>query len=255
MKKAISMILVALMFLTFAGCGDKTIGDEISTTQATTTRTTTIYPTTTPTTPGDDTLYQPEDIPQEYWAVLNNQQEIYFNDYPMRVQEGYDISWKDVTYLDVIMLGSTELAASTSRYCVLDMDSDGESELLILDGQVLVLSEKDGVVYGWDGLGPVDVYTDGTYSWGKQAGYNYGRSRMVYVGLGNWTSAEVWRVDRYMLDEPKYYITQEWVTKETYDDFMDRYKEAYNPEYVEWKELSRYPLYSRDEKYPPLNGG
>lgn len=268
MKKAISIIILTLMFFASGGCVEQnaTTTTQVTTTAPTTTTPTT-QPTTTPTTsptttpivlptaPDKDPSefeYKPADIPQEYWAVLNNQQEIYF-DYPIMVQEGYDISSKKTAYLDVIMLGSKELAASKCYYCVIDLDGNGKSELLISDIQVLVLSEENGVVYGWNGLGPVDIFTDGTYSWSDQAGANNGRSRTVCIGLGIWTSVEVWRVDRYLLDEPKYYIKKHPVSKGTFESFMARYQEAYSPEYVEWKELSRYPLYSRDEKYPPLN--
>lgn len=275
MKKSVCVTIILIMVLSMIGCGtpgdgavSTTTSTQVTTTAPTTTTPTT-QPTTTPTTsptttpivlptaPDKDPSefeYKPADIPQEYWAVLNNQQEIYF-DYPITVQEGYDINSKETAYLDVIMLGSKELAASKCYYCVIDLDGNGKSELLIRDFHVLVLSEKNGVVYGWNGLGPVDIFTDGTYSWSEQAGANNGRSRLVYIGLGIWSSVEVWRVDRYMLDEPKYYFAKHWVSKKNFDSYMSRYQEEYTPEYIEWKELSRYPLYSRDEKYPPLNGG
>ena len=267
MKKIISLLLMMLV-LVFAGCSnidDNTVITTPKPTIASSTTGTTV-PTTVPTKPTtkaptihdhpepgkneDDLEYTPSDIPQEYWAVLNNQQEIYF-DYPITVQEGYDISSKKTAYLDVIQLRGDvdELAASKCSYSVMDMDGDGNSELLILNHSVLILSHKDGIVYGWNGLGAVDIYKDGTYSWGKQAGANYGRSRIVYVGFGIWTSVEMWRVDRYLLDEPEYYLGNQLVTKETFD----RYQDANNTDDIEWKALSRYPLYSRDEKYPPLN--
>jgi len=232
-----------------------TVSTTVPTTAPTTQNTTvpTTVPTTAPTTrpvykhPNDsatsdsDILYQPEDIPKEYWAVLNNQQPIYF---PEGCTDGCCnpcYAWLDdyrFAY-DFIELAACDFA----EYFLMDMDSDGSEELLIRASDTLLLREKDGIVYGYSFIfrQMMEVYTDGTFS------YNYGGNgietgikRISFKEDGNYEITYLCECWIYSPDGEEDYFRINGIDV-TEDEYLE-YEETLTFEKVAWKKLGRYPI-------------
>ena len=228
----------------------------VPTTQNTTAPTT--APTTVPTTQSiythphffpasdSDTLYQPEDIPQEYWAVLNNQQPIYFPD-------GCD-TWGGCgnppcyAWLDdqCFPYDGLELAACDwVKYSVIDMDGDGSEELLIRGSDTFLLREKDGIVYGYSFIfrNMDKVYTDGSYSaYYGGGGVSFWRLKLNFDETGKYNEICIFNdYHNYLGDEIvdcHYYVDGIEVSEQEYL----AYEDTFTSETVVWKDFDRYPI-------------
>lgn len=235
-----------------------TVSTTVPTTAPTTQNTTipTTVPTTAPTTQSiykhshyfpasdNDTLYQPLDIPWEYWAVLNNQQPIYF-------PEGCDTwgggcSGPCYAWLDdqCFPYDHNELAAyDWVDYSVIDMDGDGREELLINGSDTFVLREKDGIVYGYSFIfrQMFEVYTNGTFSFYYGGnGIETGIKKISFKEDGNYQITylcECW-IHSPEGEEDFFRINGTDVTEEEYLE----YEKMLSSEKVAWKKLGRYPI-------------
>ena len=279
MKKLFACLLLMSMLFALVGCANNQENNQPSThmngttstptTQPTTVLTTqptsdpTTQPTTTPTTrpttpivlptaPDTDPSefeYKPADIPQEYWAVLNNQQAIYFRDGVSLKNGDYNAK---VAFLDDIRTNTMphDIAAYSCSYYVTDVDIDGRDDLLLLSLNTFLLSEKGGVVYGKILSARTYFYSDGTMHYSTQAGAVEVACEMVYLGNGKWISVDKWRVDRTDDTNTKYYIAQIEVTADEFQSYLDSQK--YNE--IEWKDMARYPLYAPELSETPPGG-
>lgn len=266
MKQAISMILVVLMLLTFIGCVDRSSDNGTSTTPATTTITapttansttanttkSTTIPTTQTTTaptvfvhPGpmktdDDLEYTPEDIPEVYWAVLNNQEAIYFPE-GCTSHSRPCYAWLDdykFAY-DFIELAACDWA----EYFVMDMDGDGSKELLIQASDTLLLREKDGIVYGYSFIfrQMMDVYEDGTfrYYYGGN-GIETGITKISFKEDNNYKMIYLCEYRKYSNNGEADYFRIDGIDV-TEEEYLD-YERKHTSERVVWKKLGRYPI-------------
>lgn len=271
MKKNICILFVTIMLL-LAGCGQQSEGTILTTTTkpiTTTTNTTTTIPTTIPTTqpttkptiyyhngPGKDEselTFTPSDVPEFYWDALNNRQPIYFLNgcYGEECHSGPCFAWLDDHRFPYLY---NEIATSDYvGYAVVDMDGDGNQEVLIRDGDTLLLREKDGIVYAYSFVfRSMDyVYIDGTFTWGGSAGRNYGVRKLKFnddntyqwISLKEVNGADENGED---YDEPKYFVAGQEVT---YDEFLE-YGQTLCHTKVEFKKLTRYPVREKEELYP-----
>lgn len=269
MKKTISLILLVLVVLACVGCSDAEEHTVITTPKPTIAPSTngTTAPTTSPTKPTtkaptihehpepgkneDDLEYTPEDIPEVYWAVLNDREAIYFPNGCTDCTYGPCYAW-----LDDYTFPYLHNAIATSdyvEYAVIDMDGDGNTEVLIRDNDTLLLREKDGIVYGYTfGFRGMDyVYTDGTFTWNDSAGRNYGVSKLKFNedNTYQWISlCEVNGADDNGedYDEPKHFVEGQEVTLDEYKE----YGQTLCRTKVEFKRLTRYPVQVKEEPYP-----
>ena len=255
MKKIISLLLMMLV-LVFAGCSnidDNTVITTPKPTIASSTTGTTV-PNTVPTKPTtnaptihdhpepgkneDDLEYTPSDIPEVYWAVLNNREAIYFPDGCTDCTYGPCYAW-----LDDFKFPYLHNAIATSEYveyAVIDMDGDGNMEVLIRDNDTLLLREKDGIVYGYTfGFRGMDrVFSDGTFTWNASAGAYQGTSKLEFTDSHEIN--EVGLCEEYLVftENAEFTVEGNKVTEEEYKSYC----ETLSHTEVTWKRIIRYPL-------------
>ena len=256
MKKTISLILLVMVVLACVGCTDAAEHTVITTPKPTIVPSTngTTAPTTTPTKPTtkaptihehpepgkneDDLEYTPEDIPEVYWAVLNDREAIYFPNGCTDCTYGPCYAWLD----DYVFpyLHNAIATAEYVEYAVIDMDGDGNTEVLIRDNDTLLLREKDGVVYGYTfGFRGMDrVFSDATYTWNASAGAYHGRSKLEFSD--NHEINEVCLCEEYLVftENAEFTVEGNKVTEEEYK----AYCETLSQTEVTWNRLIRYPL-------------
>ena len=126
----------------------------------------------------------------------------------------------------------------TVQYTVLDMDGDGEEEVLIRGwtDDILVLHEEDGVVYGFDFTfrEMYNVKTEGSYCWNANQGKSYGCSKLLFR-KGTCFKIELSRVEHTDNGTDCYFVNGTEVDREAYDSFTES---CVDVDYVTW-----YPLY------------
>lgn len=126
----------------------------------------------------------------------------------------------------------------TVQYTVLDMDGDGEEEVLIRGwtDDILVLHEEDGVVYGFDFTfrEMYNVKTEGSYCWNANQGKSYGCSKLLFR-KGTCSKIELSRVEHIDNGTDCYFVNDTEVDREAYDSFTES---CVDVDYVTW-----YPLY------------
>ena len=230
MKRAICLLIIISMLMLFGGCATRP--DNISSTTQLTTTMPTTNPTTVPTTPGDDTLYQPEDIPEAFWAALNNKQAIQFSD--------------RTTFIDayVFLECFDEIKnCDDVQYTVITTDA-GETMLLIEhEDSILVLFEDSGVVYGrsYNFRNMYHVQSNGVFTWNDTdaEGHHYGRDVLSFKD-GKIISRRLWQIDNDGSENAKYMIGENEVTL----DELLAYSDTLKDEYVSWSALTRFPIKS-----------
>lgn len=270
MKKTISLILLVLVVLACVGCSDAEEHTVITTPKPTIAPSTnaTTAPTTSPTKPTtkaptihehpepgkneDDLEYTPEDIPEVYWAVLNNREAIYFPEGCTDCTYGPCYAWLD-DY--VFLTGHQEIAtADYVGYTVIDMDGDGNEELVLQHGDLLVLHEKDGRVYGYQfGFRQMELRSDGTHIWSRSAGFEQGVSRIRFLEDHTCQIIDIcWVVyDSKDPDTVEYYIGSNQVTQQEYEDCFSKLSQTM----PESGKLGRYPIRDKNEEDLTPPGG
>lgn len=232
MKKTITVIMVALMLFALVGCENKSDNNASTTTQATTTAPTTI-PTTTPTTPNDEELYQPTDIPEAFWDVMNNKQ-------TFKLFDSETAEFND-TYLDEYTFPYLEeaIAASEVEYCVIDIDDDGKVELVLTSLDTLILREADGAIYGYEFpfSWMVTMYADGSFDFMDE--YELGTGKLCFDENGAYSVTELAKIVVNDDFEPvEYYIAGETVDEDTYMEYIMENEAAD----ADWSTFERYPF-------------
>ena len=124
------------------------------------------------------------------------------------------------------------------QYAVLDMDGDGKVEVLISGwtGDILVLHEENGSIYGFDFTfrGMYSVRADGSYYWNANQGNTYGCSKLSFE---NGMCAEV-ELSRVELDDngvANFFVNGVRVAKDEYDSINENISAFDN---VTWYKLS-----------------
>ena len=113
----------------------------------------------------------------------------------------------------------------TVRYAVHDMNGDGQAEVLIEGwcGDILVLHEENGVIYGDDFVfrAMYHVNTDGSFLWNANAGKTYGRSKLEISG-GICRSVELYRVE--VIDSRQtFFVEGKESTEQEYTAYMNQF--------------------------------
>lgn len=180
-----------------------------------------------------------DNVPDPYRSVLNNEKsfvvaqagstaEILLDEYH------FPYSFTPITQTNV-------------EYSVLDMDGDGESEVVLTGayGDMLVLHNVGGTVYGFDFIFRNMYYikTDGTFSWNDmgQNGLIYGISKLGFAG-SEYRWNELCHVEDDGTDNFLYFIGDRSVTEAEYEAFESTLAQ---------KETAWYTL----ERYPSVNIG
>lgn len=120
------------------------------------------------------------------------------------------------------------------------MDSDGEVEVLISgwSGDILVLHEENGSIYGFDFTfrQMTSVMTDGSYCWNANQGYTYGCSKLLFKN-GTCSDVELCRTETDENDVADFFINGLIAAKDEYDLFS----ESISNVEVDWYKLSIFP--------------
>lgn len=258
MKKVFACLLLVSLLLTLVGCAScqenkqpftnmnasnatpTTVPTSAPTTQPTTTPTT--RPTTPivlPTAPDTDPSefeYKPADIPQEYWAVLNNEQKIFFS-------ESEELLIDDYVFLE----NHDEIKNCSDVVYALVTSMGGEIMLAIRhEDSILMLCANNGVVFGknYNFRGMDKLCNNGAYSWNDTDidGHHYGQNVLVFAD-NKITASRLWQIDNDGTENAKYYIGDKEVTNtEILEYFNGR-----NDVEVSWMPMTRYPI---SEKAP-----
>lgn len=179
-------------------------------------------PNDTPDTPPSDTFSQPDTqkqpnddneaqiIPDSYKQILDNKKTF--------ILDGEEISIDEYKFPYMMNYFSD---CKGVEYAAIDMDGDGKVELLTQEslGDILILHEENGVVYGYDFIFRNMYYVkdDGSFSWNANSGNTYGVSKIRFENQ-TCQETEVYRVE---FDENnnsfKYFIYGTEVSKEDFE--------------------------------------
>lgn len=133
------------------------------------------------------------------------------------------------------------------QYAVLDMDSDGEVEVLISGwtSDILVLHEENGSIYGFDFTfrGMYSVRTDGSYFWNANQGNTYGCSKLSFEN-GMCFVVELGRVEHSDDGNIDFFVNGVRVAKDEYDSFAKSFSDVDN---ITWYKLSIFPKNIEDK--------
>lgn len=146
-------------------------------------------------------------MPTHFAALLENQQKFRVASYagdknpPAYVLSSYLAKRRD----------------SIQSYAILDMDEDGEQELILR-----LAAEEDKLIITKDGdsyfgfffslRGMYRINTDGTFNWNTNAGKTYGCSKLQFTG-SDYEEIELWRVETAEDDSVVYYVNEEIVSE------------------------------------------
>ena len=165
---------------------------------------------------GIESNVQSHIIPEEYLPVIKNQEKIWIR--------GEEFLFRE--YIPFLQMEAAQ--QDTVEYTALDMDGDGNRELLIRGGlqDILVLHKENGAVYGYHFSFRAMYYVnfDGTYSWNSDAGTTYGLSKLAFTGE-TYRQTELYRVSNDG-EDAKYFISNLEVTKKVFEDYNKTYPTA-----------------------------
>lgn len=181
-------------------------------------------------------VYTYSDIPEAIRKVLFNESTYIFVNH-----EGSN----EINFKDTVLWGGYRAACDSLSYGVADLDGDGKIEVILgTQSSNILLREYDGKVYGYEfANNEISVlFTDGTYSWKKNAGIIQCTSRLTFDGA-EVKSVEILRFDRSKGNAWKYYVEGVEVTKAEYD----AREASFSDEVITYKPFSLYPI----EIYPP----
>ena len=133
------------------------------------------------------------------------------------------------------------------QYAVLDMDGDGKEEVLISGwtGDILVLHEEDGSIYGFDFTfrEMYNVRTDGSYCWNINQGNTYGCSKLSFKN-GICSAVEFNRAEFSEDGGFDFFVNGVKVAKGEYDSAIENISVVDN---VTWYKLSIFPKNIEDK--------
>ena len=180
-----------------------------------------------------------DNVPDPYRSVLNNKSSFVIE------RSGNTVAILLDEYSFPYSL--TPITQTNVEYAVLDMDGDGEVEVVLTGayGDMLVLHNVNGAVYGFDFTFKNMYYvkTDGTFSWNgmEQDRLAYGISKLYFEGT-SCQQIKLCHVEDDGTDKFVYYIGNQSVTEAEYDTFAATLGQ---------KEIAWYTL----EGYPKVNPG
>ena len=123
------------------------------------------------------------------------------------------------------------------EYSILDMDGNGDVELLIKGWteDILVLHIENDIVYGYDFTfrGMYNVEEDGSFCWNNNAGNSYGVSKLVFKNQ-ECNIVEIYRVE----NDNTYYVNNKEVSKEEFDLLITNRE---NVNQITWYDMATYP--------------
>ena len=125
-----------------------------------------------------------------------------------------------------------ELESLTHAY--IDLDGDNVKELIINNGELLMLHYHKGKVYAYDLGFRIALNSDGSYSWNDSIAY--GKSRMVFDGT-ELISEVIWKIVNDGTPEAEYYIGEEQVSCQeiqTYFEENPNTKLEFAPLEINW---------------------
>lgn len=232
MKKLFAYLLLVSLLLSLVGCassqGNKQPSINLNANNSTST-----------TAPDKDPFefgYKPADIPQAYWAVLNNEQKIFFS-------ESEELLIDDYVFLE----NHDQIKNCSDVTYALVTPISGEIMLAIRhEDSILMLCANNGAVFGKNyNFRVMDkLCNNGAYSWNDTDidGHHYGQNVIVFAD-NKITSSRLWQVDNDGTENAKYYIGDKEVTStEILEYFNGR-----NDVEVSWMPVTRYPI---SEKAP-----
>ena len=133
------------------------------------------------------------------------------------------------------------------QYAVLDMDGDEKKEILISGwtGDILVLYEENGSIYGFDFTfrEMYNVRTDGSYYWNTNQGKTYGCSKLSFKN-GTCSNVELSRTELADNGVANFFVNGVIVAKDEYDSFAGLLSDVGN---VTWYKLSIFPKNIEDK--------
>lgn len=133
-------------------------------------------------------------------------------------------------------------ACDLVEYCIVDMDGDGDVEMLIRGWtqDILVLREENNDVYGYDFSfrSMYNVATDGSFCWNDNAGNTYGVSKLSFANR-ICQLIELYRVEiNQENNETIYFIENEEKTREEFELYIT---ECSSVGQIAWYKLDMYP--------------
>ncbi len=143
---------------------------------------------------------------------------------------GYDGT--EMTFRDYIHKIHPEPKIMLDGIAEIDIDSDGEKEILVkinpawFSIENILIGRYEGKIYVWKFLFR-DLYNlniDGSFSWHYQAdNHSYGQDKLVFVD-DNLKYISLWSVVQSLTDENDvhYYVEDKEVTREEYDEFIEK---------------------------------
>ena len=125
-----------------------------------------------------------------------------------------------------------------SGFTVVDMDADGKNELAVSlnDGNILLLRQAGGAVYGYDfGHRSMNqLYKDGVFSWTENAGNTYGLATLRFTD-SDVQITQLWKVEQDGFGNYKYFIDDKPVSEAQ----VNAIRQRYNWEYVKWSDYGK----------------
>lgn len=168
-------------------------------------------------------LFDSLQIPEYYRAVLSNRAKLCDID-------GY------FSYLN-----------QTGELAVVDVDGDGEVEVLIRNSYgTTLLRHYNGIVYGYN-FSVQSMYclnTDGTYYWNTNAGNTYGCDLLRFDGKKR-VGKELHRVENGGTEQAKFFIEGVEVTEKVFQDYTAKQEPKTE---VTWHRMESYPKAEVDGK-------
>ena len=111
------------------------------------------------------------------------------------------------------------------KFTVVDMDGDRKNELAVqfFDGDILLLRQDNGVVYGnlFGMRGMYRIFKNGTFLWNSDAGSINGCAKLRFTEEGAKT-IELWRVERDDSGGVTYYVDDKQVTEAEWNAMMQQ---------------------------------
>jgi len=111
------------------------------------------------------------------------------------------------------------------KFTVVDMDGDRKNELAVqfFEGDILLLRQDNGVVYGdlFGMRGMYRIFKNGTFLWNSDAGSINGCSKLRFTEEGAKT-IELWRVERDDSGGVTYYVDDKQVTEAEWNAMMQQ---------------------------------
>ncbi len=140
--------------------------------------------------------------------------------------------------------GLSITACDDVKYAIVDMDRDGENEVVITgaNGDMLVLHDENGKIYGFDfSFRNMDrIKTDGSFEWNDTTseGLSYGDARLSFDS-DKCQKKNICHVTGDGTDNVQFFVDGNPTTRE---DYLNAYASISKTE-VTWYPLERYPIH------------